>query len=444
MIELAISGVLALTMLVPFALAVGLVRRYPPAGIGLAALIIIPLWEVPNPPALFTFAGLSVAPVDVITLVLFVVGLLEFPQLQANLQGWLIPWLFLGVLIAISLLRGAAAFGLGAATNEARAELWVYFAMTWAFATRPDRLRLHSISLFLGWALVFVAAYHGLRFGIGGPGARVSFGDAGYRAGRVLVSSQAAALLLCAGTVMFARTSDSGKGRPLFVWSSLAFLGVVLISQHRSVWTAGALGMIAVLLSAKGRRASSRAFVLLAVGASLAFVSWTLRTELFDSTLNSETLEWRTISWQELVSEAIARGPLTVATGEPFGSGFLRRVGGGTLTGVQAHNWYVELFLRLGIIGLMVILWMLISTVLKSRARSSEWMFVLVAVGAYASAYALDWFLAQWLAVAMVVSLRGGGVPHEAPESVPSDLPAVGPVSARVASARVATRSMRP
>lgn len=439
MLELAVSGVLALTMIVWFALLVGLVRRYPPAGIGLAALIVLPLWEVPHPPPLITPAGLAVSPIDVITLILFVVGLLEFTQLKANLQGWLVPWLFLGLLIGISLLRGTAAFGLGAATNEARGILWFYFAMTWALATRPDRLRLHKCSLVLGWALALVALYHAVRYGIGGPSTRVSFGDAGYRAGRVLISSQAVALLLCTGTVMFMRTSGSGKGRRRFAGSSLVFFGVVLISQHRSVWIAGILSMTAVLISAKEGRASSRAFVLLSVGASLAFVTWTLRSSVVDSALNSDTLDWRADSWQALISNAIARGPLTVLVGEPFGSGFLRRTIGGGMTGVQAHNWYVELFLRLGIVGLMLIVWMLVSTVLKLRARSSEWVFVPVAVGVYASAYAVDWFLAPWLAAAVVVSLRSGGVSPEASAPIQSELPSAGRVGASTV-----VRSTRP
>jgi hypothetical protein len=387
-------------------------------------------------PVLITLAGLNITAADVITLILFVVGVLEFTQLRTNLQGWLIPWLFLGVLIALSLLRGAAIHGLGHAANEARGELWVYFAMTWALATRPDRLRLHTVSLVLGWTLVLVALYHGVEYGIGGP-TTVSFGADGLpRPGRILMAGQAAALLLCAGTV-FLRTADSGKGRPRFAGSSLVFLGVVLMAQSRSVWIGGLVGMTAVLIFAKGGRARgrarSRAFALLAVGAWLAFVGWTLRSAsngLIDSAVNSGTLDWRVSGWQTLVSDAIARGPVTVAIGEPFGSGFLRTVGYDDTTGVQPHNWYVEIFLRLGIIGLMLFAGMLMAAVLKSRARSSEWMFSLVAVGVYASFYGVDWFLAPWLGAAMVVSLRGGGVADEALESTPSKGTSAGRVGA--------------
>ena len=430
MLTIAVSGVLALAALVCFALAVGLVRRYPPAGIALAALIIVPLWEVPSPPVLVSLAGLNITLADVVTLILFVVGALEFRQLGTNLQGWLIPWLFLGVWIALSVLRGAVTFGLGSATNEARGVLWVYFVMTWGFAIRTCRLKLHTASLVLGWVLVLVAIYHGVVFGVGDPSS-ISVGPDGLiRTNRILVAGQAAALLLCAGMV-FLRRAELGKSRARYVWSSFAFLGVVLLSQHRSVWVAGLVGMTAVLIFATGGLARRRAFALIAVGAWIAFIGWTLQgssSEFFDSALSSNTFDWRTSGWQTLVSDAIARGPVTVVIGEPFGSGFVRTVISGVATGVKPHNWYVEIFLRLGIIGLALFSWMLITALFKSRERSSEWMFALTAVGVYAFAYAVDWFLAPWLAAAMVVSFAGRNGADQALESRTSKTAVAGQV----------------
>ena len=445
MLVLATSGVISLAAFVLFALAVGLVRRYPPAGIGLAALVIVSIWEAPVATALLTFEGVNVTASDVITLILFVAGLLEFTQLRTNLQGWLIPWLFLGVLIAIALLRGAATHGLALATNEARGVLWVYFAITWALATRPDRFKLHTVSLVLGWMLVLVAFYHGVEHGIGSPTTVVIRADGSYGPNRILVAGQAAALLLCAGTV-FLRTADSGKGRPRFAGSSLVFLSVVLLSQHRSVWIAGLVGMTAVLIFARGGRARggapSRAFALLAVGAWLAIAGWTLRSaadEVVDSAVNTGTLDWRTSGWQTLVSDAIARGPVTIAIRRTV----RQRVSPNRRPRHDrgaASNWYVQIFLRLGIIGLLLFAGMLMAAVSKSRAKSSEWTFLLVAVGVYASAYVVDWFLAPWLAAAMVVSLRGGGVTDETLESTPSKGTSAGRVGASNAPGSATSR----
>jgi hypothetical protein len=432
MSELAFSGILALAALAGFALAVGLVRRYPPAGIGLASLVILTVWEVPMSTALVTFAGLAVTATDIVTLTLFVVGVLELKQLRTNLQGWFMPWLLLGTLIALSLLRGAMTYGLGQATNEARLELWFYFAMTWALATRPDRLKLHTVSLVLGWMLVLVAFYHGLKQGLGSPTTRpvVIRPDGSWGPNRILVAGQAALLLLCAGTV-FLKSADLAIGRPRFTWSSLVFLGVVLLSQHRSVWIGGAVGMAAVLISAKagGTRggARSRAFALLAVVGGLVVAVWVFGragSEAVDSVTSSATFGWRAAGWQTLVSDAIARGPAAIAIGEPYGNGFVRTIGQDT-TGVQPHNWYVQIFLRLGIIGLMVLAGMLVAAVTKSRAGSPEWMFSVVAAGVYAFGYSIDWYLAPWLAVAIVVSLRGGRVPDDASSQARPRAPAL-------------------
>ncbi len=411
MLGLAFAGVLALAALVAFAFLVGLVRRYPPAGIGLAALVVATVWEAPEWAPLIEFAGLSVTASDVITLILFVVGVLEFTQLRANLQGWLIPWLLIGVLIAVSLLRGAATYGLAQATNEARGVLWVFFAMTWALAIRPERLKIPAASLVIGWILALVALYHGFEHGLGSPTAVVLRADGSYGPNRILIAAQAAALLLCAGVLLLTMAA-SGKSRTRLARSSVVFFGVILLSQHRSVWLAGLAAMTAAFAFVNSGRARGRVAVLLGTGAWLALVGFTVlgaARGVIDSALNSDTFVWRTSGWQTLVSDAIARGPFTVAFGEPFGSGFLRTVGDGRIV-VQPHNWYVEIFLRLGIIGLVLFVGMLVAAVLKSRAGPPEWMFVLVAVVFYATAYSVEWYLAPWLAAAMLVSLRGGDV----------------------------------
>lgn len=393
--------------LLAFVMATIVVRRYPLVGLGSVGLMIIILWEVPHPPAIVTVSGLAVYPADVITLVLFAVGVLQASQLRANLKVWIVPWWSFGLLIAVSTLLGVAAFGPGTAVNEARPFLHFFFAMTWVLATRPDRLRLRRISLILGWALVLIALYHGVRYGVGNA---VSVLDS-RGTGRILVSGQAMALLLCAGTV-YLGSAGSREARRRSTFSSIVFLGVVVLAQHRSVWVATAFGTVAVLIwSARGRTRNQVA-VLLLVGTWLALLGWSFGLEspdsgLFESASNAGTLNWRTSGWQSLVSQAFAQGPAVVIGGEPFGSGFLRQLNTGRWATTSPHNWYVTVFLRVGIIGLALLALMLISAVAKARAMRAEWTFLLVAVGAYGLFYMVDWYLAPWLGAAMIVSLGG-------------------------------------
>lgn len=411
MAELIALSVVALAALVFLALVAPIVRRYPPVGIGLIGLVLVTVWDVPNPPPIITLSGLSTYPADVISVVLLVVAILEASQLQENMRGWLVPWVSFGVLIAVSLLRGVADFGLAAAVNDARTFLHFFFAMTWVLAVRPDRLKLKAVSLVLGWVLVLVAVYHGVRYGIGGVTSSTPIGGDFLQTGRVLYAGQAAALLFCAATVLLS-PSGSAKVRPQFAAvSSVVFLGVVVIAQHRSVWSAGALGMIMVLIWPGLRQARKRVFSLLIVGAWLGLFVWfsgilgSSDSGLFGSALDKGTYEWRTSSWQALISQAIAKGPEAVVGGEPFGSGYLRQISSGRWTALSAHNWYVTTFLRLGIVGLITLAGMLIAALVKSRSRPAWSTFVLAAVAAYSWAYSFDWYLAPWLGAAMAVSL---------------------------------------
>lgn len=407
------TAALALAALAMFALLVALVRRHPPVGLGLICLLLLPLWETPHLPPILTLSTLNIYPSDLATLVFFVVGVLEVKQLRANLQGWLVSWVFFGVCIAVSLLVGVASYGPGTAVNAARDLMYFFFAMTWALAVRPDRLSLRSFSLVLGWALVFVALYHGIRYGLGGATSIVSAGDGVFRTGRVLIAAQAMALLLCAATV-FLGPSGSGKFRSQFsAFSSFIFGGVVVIAQHRSVWAAGALGMLAVLIWSRPRRA--QVFVLLVLGTWVALVGWSsgflAGSDLAESALDRNTYSWRTLGWQILISEAVARGPWAVFAGDPFGgSAFLRQMPTGGLISTTSHNWYVDIFVSLGILGLMALFPMLVYAGVKSRALPSIWMFTFAAIAVLGWSYSVDWYFAPWLGAAITLSLRGARI----------------------------------
>ncbi len=409
LVALVFFIIVAFTVLVVFAVAVEWLRRSPHVGLWLIGLTLISLWEVPSPPALVQLSGISVYPSDVITTLFFVVGVLELSQLRANLGGLFIPWVLFGVLIAVSLLRGVGEFGPGTAFNEARTPLYFFFAMTWALAVRPDRLKLHTFSLVLGWALVIVASYHIARYGIGTAASTISLGDGVIRSGRPLIASQTFALLLCAATAL----SSPGKVRSQSATvSALVFLGVVVLAQHRSVWTAGLMGVAAVAIWSGRRLARKRAMVPLAVGAWLLLFGWTSGilsgSEYVESAADTGTFEWRTSSWQALISRSISSGSAVVVGGNPFGTGNLRRLSNGGWTAVSAHNWYVEIFLRLGIAGVITLIAVLFVALAKSRWAPSLWAFVVAAVAGFGWAYSVEWYVAPWLGAAIAVSLKYG------------------------------------
>lgn len=189
------------------------------------------------------------------------------------------------------------------------------------------------------------------------------------------------------------------------------FLAVVLLAQHRSVWGAAGVGMVAVLLWSGRTYIRQRVFVLLIGAAWLALVGWI--SGVLDPSSNVDAVEaldtrtyrWRTSSWQSLIDEAFNRGPVSVLGGEPFGTGYLRQLDTGLWTSASPHNWYVMVFLRLGLIGLFLLVAILISALAASRGVASLWTFVIAAVIVYGWSYNADWFIAPWLGAAITVSL---------------------------------------
>jgi len=423
MATLAFSGFVAIAALAGFVLAVAWVRHSPPTGVALVCLMIIPLWEKP---ALFQtpiveLSGAKIYLLDVVVLTLFVAGVLQVSQLRTNLRGWILPWVLFGVVIAAAVLRATAVDGLASGVNSGRWLLHFFWSLTWVMGVRPDRLRLRTVSLVLGWALALAALYHGVTYGVGGAVSSISIGGDTVQTGRVLVGSQTLALLLCAATVFLSEPSGLANSRPRFYTvSALVFGGVVVIAQNRSVWAAGMLGMAAVLIWSARKRARRQIFVQLALGAGITLLAWNYGildgSEISASATSSNTYEWRNDSWHILISQAIARGQESVIFGQPSATTFLRQMDSGQTTLLSAHNWYVDTFLYLGLFGLFLLVTILVSALVKSRGKPAVWIFVLASVAGFGWSYSVEWYATPWLGAAIAVSL---GASRTAQDPVP-------------------------
>lgn len=417
MAALAFSSITALAALVGFAMAVALVRRFPPIGIALIALIVIPLWDRP---ALFrspivSLSGASFYIADMVAIVLFAAGLLQLSQLRANLRAWFVPWTLFGAFIAVALIRAVLSDGPASGFNSARMLLFFFWAMTWVMGVRPDRLRLSTGSLVLGWVLVVVALYHGVKYGFGGANSlSIRFDDGYGQTGRVLVAPQSLILLLCAAILILGRSRSGKSGPPFYLISALVFAGIVVIAQHRSVWAAGVAGSIAVMIWSARTRARKQLFVQLALGGGVLLVagSFGLLSEsaIAGSASDRQTMEWRSTGWRILISEAVARGPVSIVFGEPSASTFYRELNTRQFTSVSAHNWYLDILLYVGALGALLLVAVLVSALVKSREVSAAWTFVLAAVAAYGLGYSVEWYVAPWLGAAIVGSLGVGRI----------------------------------
>lgn len=155
-----------------------------------------------------------------------------------------------------------------------------------------------------------------------------------------------------------------------------ALLPTVLLLQHRTVWVVTLVALPILLLR---NRDLTRRLAVGIVAATAVVIALTVTVfasadieiseELEHSSTSSGTFEWRVEGWRILLFER-DRTMDEAVFGDPFGTGWERKLGGQTWT-VSPHNFYVESFLRIGAIGLASLLAIHITAF--RRMRHHEW-----------------------------------------------------------------------
>jgi O-Antigen ligase len=109
----------------------------------------------------------------------------------------------------------------------------------------------------------------------------------------------------------------------------------------------------------RDRRLGRRALVLVALGGVMTAVAFVWLGGLQEGSgepvvrSGSGNLSWRVQGWSDLVT-AWSRSPADWAIGQPVGSGFTRRVEGiVTNTQYGPHDFYIEILVRTGFVGLV-------------------------------------------------------------------------------------------
>ena len=136
---------------------------------------------------------------------------------------------------------------------------------------------------------------------------------------------------------------------------------VLLLLQHRTVWVVTLLGLLWLF---RGQTRLLRRFVI--AGAALTVLGGILLATAFrddfvmeslqDSATNPDTFIWRVGGWYQLIFLRNAN-LFHFLLGDPFGTGFSRVIGGFRVD-VNPHNFYVGIYLRFGLLGLLVLIWL--------------------------------------------------------------------------------------
>jgi hypothetical protein len=393
-------GFLLLGGTVAFATFVVALRRWPVLGALSAAIVVLISWELPHLAAVAEIAGTSVYFLDVLCVAFIIVAGMTHRQLFSNLgtSTWL--WLGLGLLLSISLGRGLAQYSFGATMNEFRLFFYSYAALTWAMSCSWNRqmttLLVSKGATVLGWSLTLVAVYHIALHGLGSTYGFVDAGTGAEQTARPLVSGQSLILAMCSATCLWLWRS---LGRTRYVFYALVFGAAVALVQQRTVWGV-AVAAVAVVSIVSAPRTKA---MILALTASMGIVLLLLLAstplgdiakELQGGATDTGTYEARVTSWLNLIEQSVRLGPEAIIFGAPMGIGFGRLEGAGRWVEFAPHNWYLTLYLRAGVVGLVLFIGFLTSTLVQAiRSRANMAIIsVLVMMIVYGWSYSWLWY----------------------------------------------------
>lgn len=269
---------------------------------------------------------------------------------------------FLALLLLVNLWVGAMASG-PSSFNDFRSYLdfvaaAVYFSTMATDATARERVG--RIWFWAGWAIAFVIAVRWIgRFG----GVPLGVLEARYDAAiRVLSGPET---FMVAHIAIITLLVGQGRGRR-WIWErrlGILMLLMAVVLNRRTVWLTLAVVLLALLVRhpAIGRRMAAVAVVgIVAFTFAVPYLPGSSGEDrpAAQTATSTGTFLWRVEGWAALL-ESGPDGPVELAMGQPFGRGYTREVSGRQLESTP-HSYYIQTFLRGGLLGvgaLLVAVW---------------------------------------------------------------------------------------
>lgn len=277
-------------------------------------------------------------------------------------------WALYGGMLLLSFARGVPGYGVSAG-NELR-EFYYYWAAATYFASfNYDRRDLHYIMGAWVFMVSIIFAVVAFRWTVDTTGIDVGLDPrmwAPLSGSSLRVIGAGHALAITSGMVMLTyllrtRTWSSTWCAFMLGLSALFVLGL----QHRSVWIATLVALVLTLFLEQKDRARTAlqlaiaggllvvALVPLAILGKLDRLERDLSSSVQEATSARSTFTWRVQSAEVLVKDLFSSGPAAIAVGRPMGAGYNRMIEDTQqeIT-VAPHNFYVQIMMRVGVIGL--------------------------------------------------------------------------------------------
>lgn len=350
-----------------------IVREDVAAGL-IFALIVLSAALTSNMPSL-SVADIRIGPSDVFYGLLAAAAMARYLRLRryAPAQRALV---ILALLCLVSLAIGAVTGSIPSAVNDFRQYLQIVGAALYFSTMSLDsaiRARLGTVWLFAGGAM---AVLIGLRWAGRFGGISIGILDATYDA-TIRVLDGPETLFVATAAIIALLPSIAGLKRRRWVLRlGIVLFLMVIVLNRRTVWVALGVALVALLLRnpSVGRRAAWAAVAgLMVFTLAVPFLPGSAGEDrpVTQTATNTGTLVWRLEGWTSLL-DTVPQTVTGYAIGLPFGSGYEREVQGRELI-TSPHSFYLQTFLRVGLLGLgamLLAMWLGLSAT-ASRAQSS-------------------------------------------------------------------------
>ena len=312
--------------------------------------------------------GLQIYPNDVISVFVLLAALVGFAYRPVPVHASpFLLWLGFGITIIASFVLGLAEFGRYAGT-EVRPFFYLWVAGLYCCVADFSEADLKRIGRWCVWtcyALMGIALYFWIAVEVGWVNRLAYFEEPDTTVFRP-VGAHAVLFTAIVGLVQ-TMAWLRGTGTRWSAWHAAALLAFTVVLQHRSVWIAAIAGLGLVLVLERRHLPRRFAWMLgftMAATLIVGIVGMSgalddLARRLTESTLSMDdgggTFAARVDGWIRLLDTWFAASPQTWLFGFPFGKGYTRMYNG-VIIEFAPHNYFIDLLLRVGIVGTLLFL----------------------------------------------------------------------------------------
>ena len=382
-----ISIMTIVIMLGIFSLALFL--RSPIVPIGFLLIIFLMNSFLRNGLPFIRIGRFNINPLDILSVLMIISAIMRMILVKTRhlpLLKFLV--LALGIMLMVSWGRGTTLFGLESATNYFRTTLFFFSSVFFLTTFQYKENIVHRMIYWWGivaWLLIGLAFW---RWGqvILGISKNPDWMTSSGMMVRVLNASQTFVILQ---SVIFAWVFR-GQENSLPLQRLMPYIAIpaIILLQHRTIWVVFLFLLICIFFMMKRTRPIILFMTLVAMllGGFTVLALWEkpLLNSLTNSVINLDNFKWRVAGWMELISPAQYSHVIDYFIGQPLGTGYERYLfGSSTAIGYSPHNFYVQTFLNIGVIGLILFLLIYLGTLkslLEKRHDKHKTAFALILI----------------------------------------------------------------